>query len=128
MFSSNNNNQSATSLAPSVVGTPEIEARDFRQDFIDQSNSFWGKTLNQALSIFKTSQQDELDTDETDSHGRTYPMSMMNKNTNTNNVNTSAGQPLNAYLTYVSLPLTLIMQGNDDDDQIKHSKSLKKII
>ena len=84
------------SVASSVVGTPELEARDFRQELINSSQvngSFWGRTFNQAFSwINKTNSQ---------------PLEEKDCASN------STGISLNAYLTYVTLKIPLIMIGEE---------------
>lgn len=68
---------------------------------MEHTNSFLRKTYNQALSIFKFNSQDETVTSE--------PGPTMTSTANA--PGSSSEQALNAYLTYVSLPLNAIMQG-----------------
>lgn len=79
----------------------------FKIEFLDSSaQSFWGRTFNQALSIFKPNQE------ETNSNSQ--EATSISSSLTTSNINNSTnGIALNAYLTYVSLPLTTIMQGSD---------------
>ena len=87
------------SASSSVVGTPEIEARDFRQDLLDsnaQNNgSFWDRTFGQAFSWMNKPNNQPIE----------------ESSFSNNSTNNATGISLNAYLTYVTLKLPLIMQG-----------------
>ena len=93
------------SAGSSVVGTPEIEARDFRQDLLDGSaqnnGSFWGRTFGQAFSWMNKTNNQPVEEN-----------SFNNSMNHPTGANGSIGVSLNAYLTYVTLKLPLIMQGN----------------
>ena len=75
-----------------------------KTEFLDSSaQSFWGRTFNQAISIFKTTQEET-------SSGLGQSQEAISSSS-TSNINSTNGIALNAYLTYVSLPLTTMMQG-----------------
>jgi hypothetical protein len=108
------NASAASSVANSIAGTPEIEARDFRQDLIDSNNrnTFWGRTFGNAFSWINPTRTNNNEQTEPDN----YDNSFTNNNNNVNNQASVASSlvnsiPLNAYLTYVTLKLQLIMQG-----------------
>ena len=89
-----------------MVGTPEIEARDFRQDLLDSNSqgvgSFWGRTFGQAFSWMnnKTNNQ-QIEENSFTNNNSSNPIGSTG----------GVGVSLNAYLTYVTLKLPLIMQG-----------------
>ena len=106
------NPSAASSVANSIAGTPEIEARDFRQDLIDSNNrnSFWGRTFGNAFSWINPMRPNNNEQPEPDN----YDNSFTNNNNNNNQASGTSlvnSIPLNAYLTYVTLKLQLIMQG-----------------
>lgn len=77
----------------------------FKIEFLDSSaQSFWGRTFNQALSIFKPNQEE--------ANSNSQEATSISSSLTTSNINSTNGIALNAYLTYVSLPLTTIMQGS----------------
>ena len=98
------------SAASSVAGTPEIEARDFRQDLIDSnqtSGTFWGRTFSQAFSWMNKSSNQSVN--ETNYASQQHHL-LSSNNPTSSSIASSAGISLNAYLTYVTLKLPLIMQ------------------
>lgn len=103
---SNSNNggrkKSVSSVAySSAAGTPEIEARDIRQDMIDsnKNSNFWSRTfgLSHSFAISSFFNQKQTSYQE--------PIEMNDNQTNFN----PKSVPLNAYLTYVTLKLPMIM-------------------
>lgn len=106
-------NESATT-SDSLASTPEIEVRDFRQDFIESSSqSFWGRTFNQAMSMLKLGPTpEETSSSSSLSNADNGQGGLVESSSSSSLVSSSTNGsiPLNAYLTYVSLPLTNIMQ------------------
>lgn len=87
-------------------------------DFIDSSSqSLWGRTFqrtfNQAMSMLKLGGTPE-ETERPENHDDTESSS--------NEPSSTSGMSLNAYLTYVSLPLTIIMQGKKNNLKIQNFK------
>lgn len=100
--------------ASSLAVTPEIEARDFRQDMIDShknEGSFWGKTFGQAFSWInkQSNSQAQEPANEAESSfsvrtGEKSAAAAVAEKSSSNCV------PLNAYLTYVTLNMQMIIK------------------
>lgn len=84
-----------------MAGTPE----DFRPNLSDNNlnvPNFLGKKFNQAFSFFKQPYLQEK-SNLADENKSNFQLT---------SIGNSGGIPLNAYLTYVTLKLNLIMQGS----------------
>lgn len=77
-------------------------------DSSQNSGTFWGRTFGQAFSWINKS-NNQQPTDENIYANQKHHI-LSSNNPTTSNISSSTGISLNAYLTYVTLKLPLIMQ------------------